>query len=528
MLVAGIIAEYDPFHNGHEYHLNTLRRKTGADHIIVALGGSFLQRGVPAMIDKYARAQMALSCGADLVLEIPALWSCASAEYFAAAGVTLLAKTGVVSALGYGTECSENEQPLLACLARLLLREPDAYRRRLRRLQKEGLSFPAARAAALSALLPELPADTLDTLLSAPNNILAVEYEKALLLRRKTDGFRIASVPIQRIGSGYHDTSSDGPFASASAIRQSLLADAAAADALSGARSDTGSANASSAARSDAGSANASSEMRSDIGSVDASSAARSDIGSVDASSAARSDRCFADTSSAARSDTCSVAASSAARSDTCSVAASSAARSDTCSAASSMPQAAYRILEEYWENCALLDGGSLSPALGYRLWELCGESGSAHDLSRYADCSTELSHRIQNHMEEYRNFSQFCSLLKTRDLTYTRISRTLLHILLHHTKEDYALARKADFVPYLRVLGFRRSSGSLLAAIKKEASVPLITKPADAPLLLSKEAYAVFQKDVEAAELYRRLAASASASKNVPKHECRRELILI
>ena len=107
MTATGIIAEYNPFHNGHEYQLREARKQTGADYIIIAMSGDFLQRGVPAVVDKYSRTRMALLGGADLVLELPAVWATASAEYFAAGGIPLLGKTGVVSHLCFGCETED-------------------------------------------------------------------------------------------------------------------------------------------------------------------------------------------------------------------------------------------------------------------------------------------------------------------------------------------------------------------------------------------------------------------------------------
>ena len=107
MKVAGIITEYNPFHNGHKYQLSEVRRITSADYIVIAMSGNFVQRGTPAIMDKYARTQMALNQGADLVLELPSLWATASAEYFAKGGVSLLNSTGVVNKLCFGAECTE-------------------------------------------------------------------------------------------------------------------------------------------------------------------------------------------------------------------------------------------------------------------------------------------------------------------------------------------------------------------------------------------------------------------------------------
>ena len=111
MKVVGIVAEYNPFHNGHAYQIEQLREKTNADYVVVAMSGNFQQRGVPALCDKFSRAHMALLNGADLVLEIPTLWATASAEYFASGGVGALAATGLVTHLGFGAE-SESIEPL--------------------------------------------------------------------------------------------------------------------------------------------------------------------------------------------------------------------------------------------------------------------------------------------------------------------------------------------------------------------------------------------------------------------------------
>ena len=104
MKTIGIIAEYNPFHNGHKYQIEKAKELTGADYVIIAMSGDFVQRGAPALIDKYTRAKMTLSCGADLVLELPALWACSSAEFFGAAGIALLDKLGIVDMVCFGCE----------------------------------------------------------------------------------------------------------------------------------------------------------------------------------------------------------------------------------------------------------------------------------------------------------------------------------------------------------------------------------------------------------------------------------------
>ena len=165
----GIIAEYNPMHTGHISHMAASAQLTGADFIVVVMSGNFVQRGEPALIDKWRRTKMALVSGADLVLELPVRYACSSAGYFANAAVNILEKTGFVSSMCFGSEWSDIER-LKKC-AGLLLAENDIFKDRLREYLAKGASYPAARAKALSNL-HELP----DT----PNNILGIEYIMAL------------------------------------------------------------------------------------------------------------------------------------------------------------------------------------------------------------------------------------------------------------------------------------------------------------------------------------------------------------
>ena len=130
MNITGIIAEYNPFHNGHAYQLTRAREETGADYIIVVMSGNYVQRGTPALLDKYVRAEMALMHGADLVLELPVLWSCASAQYFAGAGVSLLHQLGCVSSLCYG--CETPVCCLIGSLCSLLFSNTEVFLRLLK------------------------------------------------------------------------------------------------------------------------------------------------------------------------------------------------------------------------------------------------------------------------------------------------------------------------------------------------------------------------------------------------------------
>ena len=216
MNVIGIIAEYNPFHKGHAYQIEKIKREVQADYAIIAMSGDFVQRGAPALVDKYCRAQMALSSGADLVLELPVLFASSSAEYFAKGGVSLLCHTGVVTHLGFGTE--NGQLSVFQKIAGVLLKEPELYADMLNVHLKNGFSFPNARAKALQAYFAstgDVSFPPVWETLSLPNNILAIEYLKALAQL----GSSIIPYPIKRQGNGYHDISREGSFCSAAAIR---------------------------------------------------------------------------------------------------------------------------------------------------------------------------------------------------------------------------------------------------------------------------------------------------------------------
>lgn len=214
MNAAGIIVEYNPFHKGHQYHIEETKRLTGADYVIAIMSGDFTQRGIPACLDKFTRAECALACGADVVLELPFCYATGSAEYFATGAVSVLDRLGVVKSLCFGTETAAPVS-LFTETAAFLCEEPPAYRAALKRELRTGLTFPAARLSAARAFLPE---EAL-SLLSSPNALLGLEYCKALHRRNSS----IRPFAIVRNGSGYHDTTlSATGFSSASALRTLL------------------------------------------------------------------------------------------------------------------------------------------------------------------------------------------------------------------------------------------------------------------------------------------------------------------
>lgn len=410
MKVTGIIAEYNPFHKGHLYQIETLRRQYQPDYVVVAMSGDFLQRGTPALMNKYARAQMALQQGADLVLELPAWFSTASAEHFARGGVLLFQTTGITDSLCFGAE--NDDLPQLQALAKILAVEPDWYRQALFSHLKEGLSFPSARTKAL----PEYA-----ELLEAPNNILAVEYLKSMF----TLASSMTPLLIQRKGSGYHDKDILAPTVSASAVREALLRNSMLPSELENA-----------------------------------------------------------------------------------------------------LPTASFHIMTSYEKNAAFLWENDFSLLLHHALLKETPET-----LLQYEDMTEALANRLIRHRDDFLSWSDFCRLCDTKDITYSRISRILTHLLLNIKKTALSPYTKntsnpVQGLPYLRVLGFRRLAEPLLTELKKNAKAPVITSPAAAEKLLSGQGLDMLYTDIYASDLYRSVL-TARTGKIYP-NEFRRRLLVI
>lgn len=212
MPVIGIVSEYNPFHKGHLYHLNQARETIGASAVVCVMSGSFMQRGEPALLNKWARAEMALKSGADLVLELPVLYAARSAYWFARGGVETLCSTGLVSHLAFGVEAAKPESLLNA--AKALAEESGAFKKALGSYLKEGMSYPRARALALNKEL-----DQSGSILSKPNNILGISYLR--VIREKN--LPLVPVFIKRQGADYLEKQlNSSQYPSATAIRQKL------------------------------------------------------------------------------------------------------------------------------------------------------------------------------------------------------------------------------------------------------------------------------------------------------------------
>lgn len=211
MKTMGIIAEYNPFHNGHLLHLSEGLAATGATHSVAVMSGDFVQRGEPAILDKWTRARMAVDAGVNLVVELPVSSAIASAEGFARGAIELLHATGVVDCLSFGMEHPDLRR--LQGIAEILTEEPIHYREALKDSLNRGLPFPAARIEALRAAGIEDAPET-------PNDILALEYVKAM--RQMEIQWPVHPVPRRHVA--YHSLERSRQFASATAIRSWIAA----------------------------------------------------------------------------------------------------------------------------------------------------------------------------------------------------------------------------------------------------------------------------------------------------------------
>lgn len=212
MHLVGLITEYNPFHNGHLYHLRESLRTCGGSASVAVMSGHFLQRGEPALVDKWVRTEMALAAGLDLVFELPVSFACNSAPCFAQGAVQSLNGLGIVDALCFGSEIGN--LGALQTGADLLNLHAKAIEDQTAELLRQGINYPTARARVLQQMAPSLPVVEF----AKPNNILGLEYLRALARTNSV----IEPVTIRRLGPGYHDTAVAGQVASATGIRQRL------------------------------------------------------------------------------------------------------------------------------------------------------------------------------------------------------------------------------------------------------------------------------------------------------------------
>ena len=379
---AGIIAEYNPFHNGHLYHLQQTKEKTNLP-VIVIMSGSIMQRGEPALLDKWIRARLAVDNGADLVIELPAAFSLRSAQYFASGAVALLQACGCVSTLSCGTENPATDFTALASA----LTSPECSKLLQEKLQ-QGLSYAAASEQALQELTGK------KIQLNTPNDILALEYSKALL---KT---AIKPIFIQRQHADYNDTAISGNIASATAIRQALLA-------------------------------------------------------------------------------------------------------GKTSDIAQAVPANVNQELIALPYNFAF-SRQMLWLLISYRLRML-----TPQQIALTCQCSEGLENALKR-AESCTSLAEAVAECSGKRYPASRIRRLLLQLLLHHSVEDFAQAEPA----YLRILAFNEQGRSLLKGIKKNISLPLLTKLGRNPFHNQSRAFRQqLELDIAASDLLALLQQRPSGS---------------
>lgn len=213
MNITGIITEYNPFHNGHKFHLEESKKQTKSDGTICIMSGNFVQRGGPAIIDKWKRTEMALNNGVDLIIELPTFYAVSSAEFFAKGAVSILNSLNIVNNLFFGSEIGDAKA--LSEIAKVLVSEDKRFQNILKENLSLGLTFAKARE---KSLIEYLNSSEINNIITSSNNILGIEYIKAILKLNSS----INPVALKREGSNYNDKSLSQTFSSATSIREVL------------------------------------------------------------------------------------------------------------------------------------------------------------------------------------------------------------------------------------------------------------------------------------------------------------------
>lgn len=219
MKIVGFITEYNPFHLGHKYHLETSKELSNATHSIAVMSGSFVQRGEPSLVDKWTKAKMAIDSGVDLVVELPFIYSTQSAELFAYGGVSILNSLNIVDYIAFGSE--NNDLTPLEKIATILIDEPIEFKVKLKEFLDKGYSYSTCRSYAVDYYIKSKNKDDFTPykeILKQSNNILGIEYLKALYRLNS----RIKPIIIKRQGHNYNDLQISNNIASATGIRDKL------------------------------------------------------------------------------------------------------------------------------------------------------------------------------------------------------------------------------------------------------------------------------------------------------------------
>ncbi|HHT57953.1 MAG TPA: nucleotidyltransferase [Herbinix luporum] len=388
MKVVGIITEYNPFHKGHKYHIEEAKKITGADYLVAVMSGNFVQRGSPAIINKYDRAMMALNNGVDLVLELPVCYATGSAQYFALGAVALLNQLGIVDYLCFGSECGNIK--LLEDAAKLFYKSSESFDNILYSYIRKGLSYPAAREKAAKDLLK---ADT--QIISEPNNILAIEYIRALLLLNSS----IKPITIKRNKAHYHDKELKNDISSATAIRSILQ----------------------------------NSKNPAEFSPVK-----------------------------------------------------------------NNVTNCVYDYFIKNYNRRFPITMEDFSSIIKYKL-----TYESNRKLTEYLDLSSDLVDRIKNIDIQNYDIESLMQIIKSKNITLTRVSRALIHILLNIKKKDFKEYIDDEIIYYGRILGMKKEASHLIRKIKEYERIPIITKVSKADKQLSSLGMSMLNQDILASHLY-------------------------
>ena len=462
MKVAGIIAEYNPFHKGHQYHIEETRKKTGADYVVVVMSGNYVQRGEPAIADKYMRTQMALSGGADLIIEMPALYATASAEYFATAGIGILDKLGCVDFLSFGSEWADVQD--FSAYADLFLEEPQEYKNILQEQLKLGKSFPEARAFAAGKFLFNSKPEKAIEFLKEPNHILGLEYIKALKRRSSP----IEPIVIKRKGSHYHESELTEHFSSATAIRQAMYRYYN--QYINYYNEHNGKNN----------------------NSTEVSNREKE-------KSYARKGSCNKENQKSQYED-CKIC-------------------NDKRTEDRPFQKALCEDADPFIENFLRKNFVTWEDLITYLDYTFLLKNKV---IGKYFGMNLDLARRFQNLFEPGLSFETLLERLHARQITDAALRRVLLHIVLHMKYYPFLEEAKDIPIPYARILGFSKSASPLIKEIRQKASLDIIQRPAEGRKLYAggTPQAQMYSIDIRTADFYEQIAARKAGRRPINEYK--------
>lgn len=370
MNITGIITEYNPFHNGHLYHLTEAKKNTNCDAVICIMSGNFVQRGGPAIVDKWQRTKMALNNGVDLVIELPTYYAVSSAEFFANGAVSILNNLGVVNNLFFGSECGDVNK--LTTIAKTLVDEDSKLKYIIKENLAKGETFAKARE---KALISYLNNEDLNEILTSSNNILGIEYIKSIIRMNSN----IKPFTLKREGSNYNDKILSNSFSSATSIRE-LLKQKASIESLK-----------------------------------------------------------------------------------------------------DSIPKESYEVLNNLYNNSyPFVFDEDMFKFIKYKLQTNCINFNNLYEIIE------GLENKLLKEISSSNSYEEFILNIKSKRYTYSKISRILTHIYIGLDSDSFLNIDDTNNL-YARVLGFNKKGREILSLIKRNSSIPLITKIprfSDNPLL--------------------------------------------